>query len=274
MKPCLHTPHTIISTLPPLFEFKNVSVIRGDKRVLDDVTLSIDEGENVAILGPNGAGKSSLIKAITREYYPVLSNGPVTFNFRGNDAWDVFDLRACVGIVSNDLQYTFNRTITGREVIISGFFSSIGLFNRVVTPAMEEKTAQIQRFLHINRLSNRPMNEMSSGEARRFLIGRALVFDPSTLILDEPTNSLDLSALHTFRETLRTITQSGTSIILVTHRLHDIIPEISRVILMNEGRVCGDGKKTAMLTDEKISQLFSVPVQVREENGWYYATGY
>jgi len=260
--------------MPPLFEFANVSVIRGDKRVLDRITLSIGEDENVAILGPNGAGKSSLIKAITREYYPVLSEGPVTFDFRGTDTWDVFDLRSFVGIVSNDLQYTFTRTITGREVILSGFFSSIGLFNRVVTPAMEEKTQEIQRFLHIDQLSDRPMNEMSSGEARRFLIGRALVFDPATLILDEPTNSLDLSALHTFRKTLRTIAQSGTGIILVTHQLHDIIPEISRVVMMDGGRICGDGEKTVMLTDEKISRLFSVPVHVREENGWYYATGY
>jgi iron complex transport system ATP-binding protein len=118
------------------------------------------------------------------------------------------------------------------------------------------------------------MNEMSSGEARRFLIGRALVFDPATLILDEPTNSLDLSALHTFRQTLRTIAQSGTGIILVTHQLHDIIPEISRVVMMEGGRVCGDGEKPVMLTDETISRLFSVPVHVREENGWYYATGY
>jgi iron complex transport system ATP-binding protein len=260
--------------MPPLFEFENVSVIRGDKRVLDRITLSIGEKENVAILGPNGAGKSSLIKTITREYYPVLSEGPVTFDFREKDTWDVFDLRSFFGIVSNDLQYTFTRTITGREVILSGFFSSIGLFNRAVTPAMEEKTQEIQRFLRIDRLSDRPMNEMSSGEARRFLIGRALVFDPATLILDEPTNSLDLSALHTFRETLRAIAQSGTSIILVTHQLHDIIPEISRVVMMDGGRISGDGKKTAMLTDEKISQLFSVPVHVQEENSWYYATGY
>jgi len=115
---------------------------------------------------------------------------------------------------------------------------------------------------------------MSSGEARRFLIGRALVFDPATLILDEPTNSLDLSALHTFRQTLRTIAQSGTGIILVTHYLHDIIPEISRVVMMNDGRICGDGKKPQMLTDERVSRLFAVPVHVKEENGWYYATGY
>lgn len=257
-----------------LLEFANVSVIRGDKRVLDAVTLEISDGENVAILGPNGAGKSSLIKAITREYYPVMTDGPVTFKVRGKEAWDVFDLRSSIGIVSNDLQYTFTREITGREVVISGFFSSVGLFNRVVTREMEEKTGEILRFLEIDRLSDRPMNTLSSGEARRFLIGRALVFDPATLILDEPTNSLDLHSLHTFREIIRKIAQSGTGIILVTHNLHDIIPEISRVVMMSGGRVCGDGKKDAMLTDEKIGRLFSVPVHVQSKNGWYYATGY
>ncbi len=137
----------------PLIEFENVTIVRGGCRVLDAVTLSLHEGENVAILGPNGAGKSSLVKAITREYYPVLSEGPVTFRFRGNDVWDVFDLRSFIGIVSNDLQYAFTRTITGHEAILSGFFSSVGLFNREITPAMEEKTEEIERLLGIEQLS-------------------------------------------------------------------------------------------------------------------------
>ncbi|MFY9749437.1 MAG: ATP-binding cassette domain-containing protein [Methanoregula sp.] len=259
---------------PPLVEFENVTVIRGTTRVLDSVTLSLCEGENVAILGPNGAGKSSLVKAITREYYPVIAEEPVTFRFHGEDNWDVFDLRSFIGIVSNDLQYTFTCTITGHEVILSGFFSSIGLFNRVIIPDMEGKAKAIERLLRIERLADRPMNSLSSGEARRFLIGRALAPGPATLLLDEPTSSLDLSALHTFRQAMRAIAQSGTGIILVTHNLHDIIPEITRVVTMKDGRIFGDGEKTAMLTDEKIGRLFSVPVHVREEDGWYYATGY
>jgi iron complex transport system ATP-binding protein len=259
---------------PPLIEFKNVTIVRGGCRVIDAATLSIREGENVAILGPNGAGKSSLVKAITREYYPLISEGPMTFRFRGNDVWDVFDLRSFIGIISNDLQYTFMRTITGHDVVLSGFFSSIGLFNQDITPAMEEKAGAIERLLGIQQLNGRPMTSLSSGEARRFLIGRALVPGPATLLLDEPTSSLDFSALHTFRRTLRTIAQNGTGIVLVTHNLHDIIPEITRVILMKDGRIVGDGEKNAMLTGEKIGSLFSVPVCVRKENGWYYATGY
>ncbi len=258
----------------PLLEFEKVTVFYGIKKVLDSLSITIREGENIAILGPNGAGKSSFIRTILREFYPPAGDVGVIFRMHGKDVWDVFELRSTIGIVSNDLQYTFTRPITGKEVILSGFFSSVGLFNRSVTPAMERKADEILAFLEIGHLQDRPMTAMSSGESRRLLIGRALVHNPKTLILDEPTNSLDLHALHTFRETLRKIARSGTGIILVTHNLHDIIPEISRVVLMKDGRFCGDGPKAEMLTDAKIGDLFHVPLSVREDGGYYYATGY
>jgi len=258
----------------PLLEFENVTVFCGTKKVLDSVTITIHEGERLAILGPNGAGKSSFIKTILREFYPVAGGRKVLFRIHGKDVWDVFELRSTIGIVSNDLQYTFTRPITGREVILSGFFSSVGLFNRTVTPAMEQKADQILSFLEIEHLRDRPMTAMSSGESRRLLIGRALVHDPKTLILDEPSNSLDLHALHMFRETIRKIARSGTGIILVTHNLHDIIPEISRVVLMKDGRFTGDGPKEEMLTGQKIGDLFSTALDIRKENGYYYASGY
>lgn len=260
---------------PPFLEFDNVTVFHGDKKVLDAISVSLRQGENVAILGPNGAGKSSFIRTIMREFYPVLEEGQVTFRICGKEVWDVFELRSAFGIVSNDLQYTFTREITGRDVVLSGFFSSVGLFNREITPEMNRKADEICAFLDVGHISNRPMTEMSSGESRRFLIGRAMVHDPKVLILDEPTNSLDLHALHTFRQTIRKIAQSGTGIILVTHNLQDIIPEISRVILMKNGRFVGDGSKEQLLTDGHIGGLFGVPVTVkREDDGYYYATGY
>ena len=260
---------------PPLVEFRNVTVTRGGRTLLDSVSLTIREGENIAILGPNGAGKSSLIRAITREYYPSSPGPDTVFRFLGRDTWDAFDLRSQIGIVSGDLQQTFVRSISGREVVLSGFFSSIGLFfSHEVTPDMERKADEILAFLGVAHLADRSMTEISSGEARRLLIGRALVHDPGTLVLDEPTNSLDLAALHTFRKTLRRIARSGTGIILVTHNLHDIIPEISRVVLMRDGAVLRDGRKAEVLTSAVIGGLFSVPVHVVSEGGYYYATGY
>jgi len=258
----------------PFLEFGNVTVYNGEKQVLDTISVTIHEGEHVAILGPNGAGKSSFIKTIMREFYPRLDCGNVTFRICGKEIWDVFSLRSAFGIVSNDLQYTFTRGITGREVVLSGFFSSIGLSNREITGEMNRKADEIIAFLEIGHIGGRSMNEMSSGESRKFLIGRAMVHDPKILILDEPTNSLDLHALHTFRQTIRKIARSGTGIILVTHSLPDIIPEIGRVILMKNGKFVEDGRKEDLLTDQHIGRLFEVPVHVKEEDGYYYATGY
>ena len=257
----------------PLIEFENVTVVRGEKKLLDSVSVTIREDENVAILGPNGAGKSSFIRAITREYYP-LAGDDVSFRIRGRERCDVFEMRSLFGIVSPALQYTFCRDLSGRDVVLSGYFSSIGLYNRDITPEMEKRTDRILAFLEIEDLQERKMDSLSSGEARRFLIGRALVHDPKILILDEPTTSLDLHALHTFRAILRKVARSGTGIIMVTHNLHDIIPEISRVILMKEARFWKDGPKREVLTDDFISGLFQAPVLIREENGYYYATGY
>lgn len=258
----------------PLFiDFKNITVASGDRYLLNSVTLKISSGEHIAILGPNGSGKTSLIKTIIREYYPVYMESGTRFRIWGEDTWDVFTLRSHFGFVSQDLQYTFNRNITGHEVILSGFFSSIGLFFHQVTRDMENKADEISRFLEISHLMERPITEMSSGEARRVLIGRALVHDPKVLILDEPSNSLDLHALHTLRLTMRKIAEK-TVIILVTHNLPDIIPEISRIILLKNGTIIKDGIKKDVLKNEYISTLFDVPLIIREEGGYYYATGY
>lgn len=259
---------------PPFLEFENVTVFTEGKRILDSISTTILTGENVAILGPNGSGKSSLIKTITREYHPAFKREGYTCRIWGRDRWNVSDLRSRLGIVSSDLQQAFTQEMSGREVILSGFFSSIGLFHHAVTPAMEERTEEIATFLEIAHLLDRPMTGISSGEARRLLIGRALVHDPDVLILDEPTNSLDLHALHTFRNTLRKVAQSGKGIVLVTHTLSDIIPEISRVMLIRDGRLYRDGQKAVVLTDEQIGELFSVPVKIREESGYYYVAGY
>ncbi len=261
-------------TPPPFLEFENVTVFTERKKILDSISMTIQAGENVAILGPNGSGKSSLIKTITREYHPAFQKEGYTCRIWGKDRWNVFDLRSHLGIVSSDLQQAFAREMSGREVILSGFFSSVGLFNHEVTPAMVERTEEIAAFLEIPHLLDRLMTGISSGEARRLLIGRALVHDPEVLILDEPTNSLDLHALHTFRSTLRKVASTGTAIIMVTHTLSDIIPEISRVIMIRNGGVYRDGPKEAVLTDQQIGELFSVPAKIREEDGYYYVAGY
>ena len=254
----------------PLIEFQDVTVYRGEKIALDGITLSIQAGEHVAILGPNGCGKSTLIKTITRECYPRYSGNGAGLRIFGQECWNVFDLRALLGIVSNDLMQSCARDISGREAVLSGFFSSIGIWpNHHVTAAMQAKTDEILALLEISHLAARDVNEMSSGEARRILIGRALAHDPKALVLDEPTASLDLHAMHELRAILRKLAQAGTSIIVVTHHLPDIIPEIGRVILIKKGRLLRDGAKRDVLTSALLSELFETPVELVERDGLY-----
>lgn len=266
--------HSTVKEPVHFVEFFNVTCYIGTHRVLDTVSLTIPDNEHVAILGPNGSGKSSLIKAVIREIHPVIADRSVIWKIWGRETWDVFELRSRIGIVSADLASRFFQEMTGREMILSGFFSSVGLFHHLVTPDMQDRADKIADLLEISHLMDRMILSMSYGEARRFLIGRALVHNPRVLILDEPAGNLDLYALHLLRQTLRTIARSGTCIILVTHALPDIIPEISRVIMMQNGRIWCDGKKEELLTSETISTLFCVPVTIHHKDGYYYATGY
>lgn len=271
------------STSAPLLDYHNVSVYRGDTLALDGVSLQVAVGEHVAILGPNGCGKSTLIKTFTRECYPAAGRGPSHLRILGQDAWDVRELRAMLGIVTNDLVdectrgmssdfAELPRRVTARDTVISGFFSSIGVWeHHEVTAAMRAKADTLLAQLGVAHLADRLLTEMSSGEVRRVVIARALVHDPSSLVLDEPTNSLDLRATHELRDAVRTVAASGLSVVLVTHHLADIIPEIERVILIKRGRVVDDGPKERLLTSERLSDLFEIPIDVLRRGAFYHA---
>lgn len=258
-----------MSREPALIEFERVSVMRGSTLALDDVSLRIGAGEHVAIIGPNGCGKSTFIKAITRECYP-LAREASRVSILGRDCWDVFELRSLLGIVSSDLMAVCTRDLTGRDVVLSGFFSSIGVWpHQHVTAEMRARAGRALEQLEIPHLAERYTDEMSSGEARRVLLARALVHAPRALLLDEPSTALDLFAQQELRGILRKLAQSGIGIVMVTHHLSDLIPEIERVILMQRGRVVADGAKGEILTAERLSGLFGLSLDLAERNGYF-----
>ena len=253
----------------PLIEFERVSVMRGSTLALDDISLRIGAGEHVAIIGPNGCGKSTFIKAITRECYPLARDGS-RLNILGKEHWNVFELRTLLGIVSSDLMAFCTRDVTGLDLALSGFFSSIGIWpHQQVTSEMRQRAERALLQLEVPHLARRFTDEMSSGEARRVLLARALVHEPRALILDEPSTALDLFAQYELRQILRNLAQSGIGIVMVTHHLSDLIPEIERVILMQRGRVVADGPKREILTAERLSGLFGLPLNLAEQDGYY-----
>jgi iron complex transport system ATP-binding protein len=257
--------------LDPLLELENVYVQRGNRLALDGLSLTVGRGEHVAILGPNGSGKSTLIKAITRECYPLLK--PETaLRIMGQDSWNIFELRSHLGLVSNDVMAQWTRDIQGLELVVSGFFGSIGVGpNHAVTPAMQASAVEAMERLEVGHLAYRWLDELSSGEARRLLIARALIHRPHTLLLDEPTTSLDLPSLREVRGQLRRLAAHGVGLLLITHHLDDIIPEIERVVLLRDGKVAFDGPKAEVLTSERLSETFGIPLEVISKDGFFHA---
>jgi iron complex transport system ATP-binding protein len=264
--------------LEPLLELNSASVVLGDTRILDRLTLTIPAGEHTAILGPNGAGKSTFIKLLTLQLYPVAraDGEPAPIRVFGQDRWNVFELRSKLGIVSADLHDRFvhgnsNGVVTGLDAVLSGFFATHGVFtHQRITEAMRRQALDALERVDAVRLSGATLDTMSTGEARRILIARALVHQPAALVLDEPTRGLDLVARHHFMERVRAIARQGTTILLVTHHVEEIIPEIARVILLRRGAVARDGAKEEVLTGAHLGHAFDAPLAVTENEGYYH----
>ncbi len=254
---------------------RHVSVARGDEIVLHDLALEIAQGEHIALLGPNGCGKSTLIKTLTREQYPMVPlAGEPAMHFRllGRERWDLSQLRSSFGVVSADLPGERTPVTNGLDAVIAGFFGASALWpNHVVTDAMVERARETLELMRATHLAGKLVGAMSAGEQRRVMIARALVHKPGMLLLDEPSNALDLLAQHELRLALRSVAQAGTGLILVTHQLADIIPEIERVVMMRQGRIIADGTREALLQEGLLSSLFGVAVRLLEHDGFVHA---
>jgi len=257
----------------PLVEIHNATIWRGSTCVFENLDLVIEQHERVAIVGPNGSGKTTLLKAINRELYPVARPDSV-FRILGRDSWNVWELRRHIGIVSQDLQQRYTQTTTALEVVVSGFHSSIGihgtLADRVDSDQIEAARTTLEE-LGIGTLAQTPLRNMSTGQQRRCILARALVHNPRTLILDEPTAGLDFSASFDYLDRVRRLASTGHNIIVVTHHLNEIPPEIDRVVLLREGRIEADGHKNEVLTEEILGDVYETPIRVIEIDGYYLA---
>ena len=251
--------------------------------MLHGINLRVEAGEQIAVLGPNGCGKSTLIKTMTCECYPLALEGTRVSIF-GRERWDLTELKRRLGVVSDELPGRPTLRTTGRDAVLTGFFSSSTLWpNLVVTEAMRARAEEVLELVGAAGIAQKLVGEMSAGEQRRVMIGRALVGSGAgsgradsgasnqMLLLDEPSNALDIAAQQGLRTMLRRLAQQETGILMITHQIADILPEIGRVILMREGRIVADGAKEKLLTARVLSELFGVEVRVMERDGFYHA---
>lgn len=262
----------------PVLELIDATVVKDGRPVLDGLTLTIHAGEHTAIVGPNGAGKSVLVRLLTHEDRALPpEDGTAPVRVFGSARWNVFELRSRLGVVSADLHHRFiignnEGRITGEAAVLSGFLATQGILRYgVVTAGMRRRAAEALDRMGVSHLAERRLNEMSSGEARRVLLARALVTSPRALVLDEPTTGLDLVARHDFMERVREIARGGTTLILVTHHIEEIVAEIERVILLRDGRIAADGPKRSVLSSERLSEVFDAPITLEKNGDYYYA---
>lgn len=255
----------------PIIELRKVSVTKGSSTLIHDVDMAIGQGERIVILGPNGSGKSSLIKTMVGENRHDTSVEGSFIKLRGTDLWNIFDLRQAFGLVSSDLQYEFNRDITCLDAVLSGLFGSIGT-NRSqdISEEMEASALKHLESVGSKHLAERRLFTLSTGEARRVLMARALINGPEALILDEPMNSLDLTGKRLVRQAIRTLAKGGRSLVLVTHDPTDIVPEIDRVIMIKDGMIFRDGG-LELLSEENLSLLYDAPIGLRKLGGRFFA---
>ena len=252
-----------------LIDLHNVTVYRGSSRILDSFSLRLPRDQSIAILGPNGAGKSTLLKILMRELYPVR-NSDSWVRILGKDSWNVWELRRNLGFISQDLQNRFFGYVKGIDVVMSGFHSSVGVWDhQQFESSWTDLAGRIMEELGVDHLKNEEYSRMSTGEQRRFLLARALVSEPTTLVLDEPTSGLDLNATFHYLKIMRKLIRDGKQLVLVTHHIHEIPPEVQLVVLLKNGQIADFGDKSDLLTDANLSDLYDTAMNVVTENGYY-----
>ncbi len=259
-----------------LIEIQDVSVERGSTRILNHINLDISQRQHVAIVGPNGSGKSTLLKLLMKFFYPSVIDGQTgTIRILGQEEWNVWELRRHLGFVSSEIDHHFtigrSARLNALHSVLTGFFSAeLDPDPSNITSAMRADAEQALEWYQVNSKSPKAIGHMSTGERRRVLLARAMVQKPQAIVLDEPTNGLDIRARADLLRILNQLADAGTQIVLVTHHLEEILPSIQRTILLKAGEVFLDAQTHLALSEESISSLFDAPIRIDQDASGYF----
>ncbi|MBC8064882.1 MAG: ATP-binding cassette domain-containing protein [Chlorobia bacterium] len=246
--------------MTPLVDLQNVTVVRDGFTILHNLSLQIDEGQHTAILGPNGSGKSTLIRVLAHEIYPFAGRGSA--RIAGKERWAVQELRKVLGMVSPDISEKLLGNPTVLDIAVSGLLGTFGVVSGYeVTSEMWNLALESLANLEVDHLAHRSFETLSTGESRRVLIARALALRPQGLVLDEPTSGLDMKSSTAFLKTLGDLMKRGTTLILVTHHVEEVLPQIQQVAMLSKGRLIECGERAKLMTPAKIADLYDIPIE-------------
>lgn len=244
---------------------QNVNFFRDKKPILRDIDWQVQKGEHWAVLGQNGSGKTTLLRIVSGYLWP--SEGKVEVLSKKFGEVDLRELRREIGWVSSDLQQQMQQNFSAKDIVISGHYASIGLYEKPKT-AIVEKAKQLMDFIDCKDVADRLFPLLSFGEQKRVLIARALMHDPALLILDEPCAGLDLKARESFLQFVEKLGKKpgGPTLILVTHHIEEIVQSINQVICLRDGKIFAIGKKNEIINSETMSKVLEVDLEIKKHN--------
>ena len=256
-------------TLISWASLKNINVYINQNKILSNININLNYGENILILGPNGSGKSTFLKLFNRSVYPITSNQS-SFKLFDKENINIWDLRKKIGFLFKEMEQRVKDGVSLYDVIISGFS---GTFNsRYYKFIKENEKAKINNLINeweLNKIIYNEFNSLSDGQKRRGLVARALVYKPNILVLDEPFCNLDIKSNFILNQNLNKLIDQSINLLYVTHNLESILTKTNRVILIKEGEIIKDGNPNELLNSKILSKLFNISINVIQQEGYW-----
>lgn len=253
---------------------QNVSLEIAGQKILNDVSLSIEDGQHWVLIGPNGAGKTTVARMISGREYPT--SGQVTvLGQRTEDAESTY-LASRVGFSSANVRDHLSESSSVLSLVLPAAWGQTVRFDEQYEDVDEARARDLLVALGIGDLADRRFGTLSEGEKQRVSIARALMADPEIVILDEPTAGLDLGARETLVVALAEIMgdPASPSVVMITHELEEIAPGFTHAALLREGKTVSAGPLDEVLTATNLSEVFGLELDVEKRDGRWWATAH
>ena len=249
--------------------FKNIDVYINQKKILYNINIDLNYGENTVILGPNGSGKSTFLKLLNRSIYPIISKNS-SFKLFNKENINIWELRKKVGFLFKEMDERVTNQVNLYDLISSGFSGTFNSrYSKLISKKEKEKIECLIEEWELENIIYNQFQSLSDGQKRRALLARALVYQPSLLVLDEPFCNLDIKSNFILNKNLNNLINKSTNIIYVTHNLESILPRTNRVILIKEGKIINAGKPNSIINSKIISELFKISVTVIKQDSYW-----
>lgn len=233
---------------------------RAERRALDGVTTQVPSGALYAVLGPNGSGKSTLMRALMGLVRP--EGGTTLIGGRETRDWSRRELAMEVGAVPQNEHMAFPLTV--KAFVGMGRYPHLGAL-RPAGEADRSAVSDALRRCDVEGLATRDVMTLSGGELQRVRIARALAQEPTALVLDEPTASLDIRHEMSIFQLLRASADGGMTVLLITHNINLAARFADRLLLLDQGRVAAEGEVREVFREDVLEEVYRWPVSVRED---------